>query len=227
MSTATELTKATCLEVASAASLKFSFDRGDESFFCPWHDDARASFRIAKTKDVWKCDPCNRRRNRLPIETLIVCRKTTKTDAGERLIPLNRDAVWALGQMWDRAKKETERDDAKHKEVLPEHYVFYACENHTYDPTRSMSPRSAWRSLTKAAGLKGLRFHDLRHSAITSLAEAAHAIAAIQAIAGHVSRKMLEHYSHIRLQAKRTAVEALETRPPAQAEQQPQQTAVN
>jgi hypothetical protein len=28
-------------------------------------------------------------------------------------------------------------------------------------------------------------------------------------IAGHVSRKMLEHYSHIRMQAKRTALEAI------------------
>jgi len=31
----------------------------------------------------------------------------------------------------------------------------------------------------------------------------------IMAIAGHVSRQMLEHYSHIRLEAKRRAVEML------------------
>jgi hypothetical protein len=31
------------------------------------------------------------------------------------------------------------------------------------------------------------------------------------AIAGHVSRKMLEHYSHIRMDAKRRAVRALVT----------------
>jgi len=30
-------------------------------------------------------------------------------------------------------------------------------------------------------------------------------------IAGHVSRKMLDHYSHIRLAAKRQALKALET----------------
>ena len=29
------------------------------------------------------------------------------------------------------------------------------------------------------------------------------------AIAGHVSRRMLEHYSHIRMEAKRKAVEAI------------------
>jgi hypothetical protein len=32
-------------------------------------------------------------------------------------------------------------------------------------------------------------------------------------IAGHVSRKMLEHYSHIRVQAKRDAVKLLEPKP--------------
>jgi len=33
------------------------------------------------------------------------------------------------------------------------------------------------------------------------------------AIAGHVSRKMLEHYSHIRMDAKRRAVAAIAQRP--------------
>jgi len=31
------------------------------------------------------------------------------------------------------------------------------------------------------------------------------------AIAGHVSRRMIEHYSHIRMQAKRTALDAIAT----------------
>ena len=34
----------------------------------------------------------------------------------------------------------------------------------------------------------------------------------IRSIAGHVSQKMLEHYSHIRLDAKRTALDALSQR---------------
>jgi integrase len=55
----------------------------------------------------------------------------------------------------------------------------------------------------------GLRFHDLRHTAITKLAESLASEQTIMAIAGHVSRRMLEHYSHIRMAAKRTAVEAI------------------
>lgn len=57
--------------------------------------------------------------------------------------------------------------------------------------------------------MPGFRFHDLRHHAITELAESGASDQAIMAIARHVSREMLEHYSHIRLEAKRRAVEVL------------------
>lgn len=54
---------------------------------------------------------------------------------------------------------------------------------------------AAWRSLRKAAGLPAMRFHDFRHHAITELAESQASDATIMAIAGHVSRQMLENYS--------------------------------
>ena len=101
--------------------------------------------------------------------------------------------------------------------IDPKHHLFPAANfRHTnegqkagsgFDPTRAMkSWRSAWRALTRKAGLTGLRFHDLRHHCITRLAEAGVAEQTLMAIAGHVSREMLEHYSHIRMQAKREAV---------------------
>jgi hypothetical protein len=55
----------------------------------------------------------------------------------------------------------------------------------------------------------GFRFHDLRHQAITELAESKASDSTIMSIAGHVSRKMLAHYSHVRLDAKRNALDAL------------------
>ena len=58
-------------------------------------------------------------------------------------------------------------------------------------------------------GLPGFRFHDLRHCAITSLAETGASDSTIMAITGHVSRRMLERYSHVRMEAKRKAVECL------------------
>jgi len=79
-----------------------------------------------------------------------------------------------------------------------------------FDPTRHLkSWRSAWRTLTKRAGLPGFRFHDLRHTAITDLAENGAADLTIMGIAGHISPRMLERYSHARMKAKRQAIEAL------------------
>ena len=57
--------------------------------------------------------------------------------------------------------------------------------------------------------LAGLCFHDLRHTCITKLAEGQASQQTIMAIAGHVSRKMLEHYSLIRMKAKRAALDAI------------------
>ena len=145
--------------------------------------------------------------------TVTIRRDRTKTDAGCRIIPLNETAIWALGRLLERAQllKATE----------PEHYLFPGFRyRHTkeanalgagYDPNKPMvSWRSGWRTLAKNAGLSGLRFHDLRHHAITKLAEAGVPEQTLMSIAGHVSTEMLEHYSHIRMEAKRTAVEALD-----------------
>ncbi len=63
------------------------------------------------------------------------------------------------------------------------------------------------------AGLGGLRFHDLRHHAITELAESSTSEQTIMSIAGHVSARMLAHYSHVRLNAKRNALAGLSDGP--------------
>jgi hypothetical protein len=59
----------------------------------------------------------------------------------------------------------------------------------------------------------GFRFHDLRHQAITELAESKASDQTIMGIAGHVSKKMLQHYSHVRMEAKRNALDALSMKP--------------
>ena len=126
----------------------------------------------------------------------------SKTDAGRRVIPLNDEAWQAILTLYHRSQKVEATE--------PRHYVFPACENDQIDPTKHQKTwRSAWRSLRKEASLTGFRFHDLRHHAITELAESGASDRTILAIAGHVSQEMLEHYSHIRLQAKRLAVEVL------------------
>jgi len=55
-----------------------------------------------------------------------------------------------------------------------------------------------------------IRFHDLRHTRITKSAESQNtAEYTIMAIAVHMGRKMLEHYGHIRMAAKRAALEGI------------------
>lgn len=79
---------------------------------------------------------------------------------------------------------------------------------------------TAWKRA--ATPFRGLRFHDLRHHCITRLAEAGVPEQTLMAIAGHVSREMLEHYSHIRMNAKREAVAAIDSqKAPAQAQGAP------
>ena len=136
--------------------------------------------------------------------------RTSKTEAGERLIPMNGETMEIVALLRDRAKGFNGTE--------PKHYVFPACEHGHVDPTRHQkSFRTAWRRLTKAAGLPGLRFHDLRHHAITELAESQVSDQTIMAIAGHVSQKMLARYSHVRSEARRQAVMALSAKPMGRA----------
>ena len=58
----------------------------------------------------------------------------------------------------------------------------------------------------------GLQFHDLRHHAITELAESQASDPTIMMIAGHVSSRMPAHYTHVRMDAKRKALDALSGR---------------
>jgi len=137
----------------------------------------------------------------------------TKTEGGSgRVIPLNSISYGALVRWAGRFS------DAK-----PEHYAFPSCENARIDTRRPRMPnidatrpikswRTAWRRAVGDAGLQ-IRFHDLRHCCITKLAESQASEQTIMAIAGHLSRAMVEHYSHIRMAAKREALDCIAKRP--------------
>lgn len=117
-----------------------------------------------------------------------------------RIIPLNPPAFAALVD-WARGFPS----------VKAEHYVFPRCESRHIDPTQPTKGwRTAWRNALKKSGVQ-CRFHDLRHTCITKLAEGKASEQTNMAIAGHLSRKMLEHYSHIRMEAKRAALDAIAT----------------
>jgi len=148
--------------------------------------------------------------NQLDFEKRTVTVGKAKTPEGSgRVIPLNQPAFEALTR-WAGRLVESSAED----------YAFPACEaagierkhpdRKRIDPSRPIkSWRSAWRAALKRSGLE-LRFHDLRHTCITKLAESSQATEqTLMSISGHLSRRMIEHYSHIRMAAKRTAVDAI------------------
>jgi integrase len=70
--------------------------------------------------------------------------------------------------------------------------------------------RKTWERVRTASEVKA-RWHDLRHSFVTRLAENPNVSEeTIRSLAGHVSRRMLERYSHIRTRAKEDAIRTLE-----------------
>jgi integrase len=129
--------------------------------------------------------------------TLVVGHSKTEAGTG-RLIPLNALAFDALVRWAGRFPA-----------TKAEHFVFPWCEHRQMDPTRPTKGwRTAWRHALRRAGFH-CRFHDLRHTCVTKLAESLASDMTILAIAGHVSKRMLERYSHIRTAAKRAALDAI------------------
>ena len=136
-------------------------------------------------------------------ESRIVTVRLSKTKAGTRTIPLNDEAWSAIAAMKQRADAlETYNLDCY---IFPRLFPSLDAK----PPMGQSGWRSAWRSLRKAAGMPRLWFYDLRHQCITEMLEGGIPEGVIREIAGHVDPEMTKLYSHPRMTAKRTAVEAL------------------
>jgi integrase len=158
----------------------------------------------------------------------------SKTEAGHRAIPLNADARSALARL--RSRAELIGSQGPDHFVFPacengnidptrpqkswrsawRSLVKEAAKRAGRDAASAVlaagrgigAAKYEWRRA--AAAFLGFRFHDLRHQAITELAETGASDATLMAVAGHLTRDMLEHYSHVRMAAKREAVMKLE-----------------
>ena len=97
----------------------------------------------------------------------------------------------------------------------PEWFLFPFCDRvRPIDPTRPVTTvKTSWESV-RAAGKVSCRMHDLRHTAATKMAENDVPEATMKALLGHMSQAMLERYSHIRMEAKRKALNALKLATP-------------
>jgi integrase len=148
----------------------------------------------------------------------------SKTDAGTgRVIPLNNTVLAAL-------ELHAAWYIRRFGECKPEWYVFPAGKGQPNDPTRPVTTlRTAWTKVRDKAKVVG-RWHDNRHTLVTELSESGAGDEVIMSIAGHVSRAMLSRYSHVRMEAKRRALDEIAARQRAadkkRKEEEPQQQTV-
>ncbi len=126
-----------------------------------------------------------------------------KTPGGEdRTIPLNSDLFAVFSDYVEWYKR-------KFGATEPEWYVCPFGSPQPTDPKKHVTTlKTVWTNIRANAGVKG-RWHDNRHTLITELAESGAGDQTIMDIAGHVSKQMLKHYSHIRMEAKRNALETV------------------
>ena len=70
-------------------------------------------------------------------------------------------------------------------------------DNESVFPVSDHSIRHGWGRLVKRAGIKDLRFHDLRHEAVSRFFEMGLSVPEVAAISGHKDFRMLSSYTHI------------------------------
>jgi integrase len=160
---------------------------------------------------------------------LVIRRADTKSDAGARTIELNRDATEAAARLVLRASLLKPPATEPQHYLMPKHLSRIAHGAHKgergFDSNQHQQYwDTAWHSLTVAAGFPGLRFHDLRHTFITHMVELGVPLGVIQTFVGHMSARMVRHYTHVSSGAARKAVELLDS-DPILAQVQPSESA--
>jgi integrase len=140
---------------------------------------------------------------------------TVKNGFRVRSVPLNDIALPAVRDLLAKAKERGSFE--------PQHYLIpFRVKKGVYDPNRPASScfiRTSFRTIARLCGLPWLTPQCFRHQAITKLLEGGAPDETVRAIAGHNSERAMRYYSHIRIEAKKQAVDLLSpssTRPTQQ-----------
>src|ERR1700731_255557 len=126
-----------------------------------------------------------------------------------RAVPLNETALAAIRELLLLARERGSIEPGHHT-------IAFRHKNGTYVPKRPASPyfvRTAFRAIGRACGLRWVTPTTFRHQAITKLLESGAPDETVRAIAGHVSQRAMSYYSHIRIEAKKVALDRLEPLP--------------
>jgi integrase len=124
-------------------------------------------------------------RQQVDLSKRVVLLSETKNGSA-RTVPLTREAVAVFREALDHPIRPLDTD-----------LIFWG-EPGRDGVRRSYEFRPAWRRTLQAAGISGLRFHDLRHEAVSRLVEAGLGDQEVAAISGHKSMQMLRRYTHLR-----------------------------
>jgi integrase len=72
-------------------------------------------------------------------------------------------------------------------------------------------PKRAWAKVTQAAGLDGVRMHDLRHTVASWAVGAGVALPIVGKLLGHANASTTQRYAHLRQDAGASVLEAIST----------------
>ena len=125
------------------------------------------------------------RRSQVNLEKRVVTLTDTKNGSA-RTVPLSNAAVAVLRAALANPVRPIDTD-----------LVFFG-EPGRDKVRRPYEFRPQWHRTLSALGIKGLRFHDLRHEAVSRLVEAGLGDQEVAAISGHKSMQMLRRYTHLR-----------------------------
>nr|WP_223188998.1 site-specific integrase [Streptomyces sp. TRM68416] len=128
----------------------------------------------------------------------------TKTRASERRIALPARCAQSLKLHREQQKREREAAGTAWQHSV---HVFTTAQGRPIDPTNLSR---VFNTLLRQAGLRRIRFHDLRHSTATLLLEQGVELVVIKELLGHAHIGVTATvYAHVRLRLQHEAVTAL------------------
>ncbi len=141
--------------------------------------------RIALTTGMRRGEILSLRRDQVDLNRRVIRLEETKNGAA-RTVPLTRDA------------EEVFKEVLAHPVRLIDTDLLFPGEPGHDGKRRPYQIDPAWQRALRKVGIKELRFHDLRHEAVSRLVEIGLSDQEVAAISGHKTMQMLRRYTHLR-----------------------------
>lgn len=125
------------------------------------------------------------RRDQVDLQRRVV-RLTDTKNGSARTVPLSKQARQVLAAALEYPIRPLDTD-----------LIFWG-EPGRDGKRRAYEFRMAWKKVLKDTQITNLRFHDLRHEAVSRLVESGLGDQEVAAISGHKSMQMLKRYTHLR-----------------------------